>query len=282
MHPKRIDRNEESAIILKSCITLLNENILSRLSQKRTRFYPAFFSSVVLLALFEVSRIATGATPAATTVTLEPPISTIEGGLLAARPGLGHFIILNNVAASPRATIARNQPVQVIGESPTEDPMNIYQGWGSTDHLIWVHDKYLEGYSSTTTTSGYTVSGIVADGAGTGRQTGTLLFQNNEMLQTAAAGIEIAHGHDVVAEGNWIVSCGKDSFGNWFVMNFVKAEQMSNAFNSTNFYNNMITTAAGGLVRSDGSNNFMAVDLFANAGSLFLRPHVIRVLLYAE
>jgi len=199
---------------------------------------------------------------------LEDRASDGKGGLLAARPGLGHFIILNNVAASPGATIAWNQLVQVIGESSTEDPINIYQSWGSTGHPIWVHDNYLEGYSSTTTTSGYTGSGIVADGAGTGPQTGNLLFQNNEMVHTAGAGIEIANGHDVVAEGNRIVSCGKDSFGNWFAMNSVNAAEMYNNYNSTHFYNNVITTTAGGMVRPDPNNNPMTADLWANAPDL--------------
>jgi hypothetical protein len=92
---------------------------------------------------------------------LEDRASDGNGGLQAARPSLGHFVLLNGVSAPAGAEIAWNKVMQTVGKNSVEDVINIYKSQGSAGHSIWVHDNYIEGNSSTTTTSGYTGTGIL-------------------------------------------------------------------------------------------------------------------------
>ena len=186
---------------------------------------------------------------------LEDRASDGNGGLLATRPGLGHFILLNGVSAPAGAEIAWNQAVQTIGQTSTEDVINIFNSQGTIGHPIWVHDNYLEGASSAAASGNYTGTSLITDGTGTNgaQPTAYVLFESNEIVATAGTGIAIAAGHDVQANGNRIVSCGLSSSGSWYAIGN-PAVYIWNYYKSTEFYNNTITGTAGGVV-GPGKNN---------------------------
>jgi hypothetical protein len=198
---------------------------------------------------------------------LEDRESNGNGGLLTERPDLGHFIILNGVSAPNGADIAWNKLVNTIGNGSTEDAINIYKSYGTEAHPIIAHDNYLEGYSSTTTPN-YSGSGLVSDGDGNTPMTAFVFFSDNDMVHTAGSGVDIASGHDIVAEGNRVVSCGRNANGTWYAMPFANAISIWNYRNSSQFYNNRIETTAGGLVRPNSNNSPMIADSWAYAPSL--------------
>lgn len=196
---------------------------------------------------------------------LEDRASDGQGGFLANRPSLGHFIILNGVSAPEGAQIAWNQIVQTIGQSSTEDVINIYNSQGSVGHPISVHDNYMEGASSPVLTGHYTGTALITDGPGTNGSSPTayVQFENNQVVATAGTGVGIAAGHDVTATGNRIVSCGMTSSGSWYAWG-ANAVVIWNYYASTQFYNNTITTTAGGMVGPNSNNAPTAYDLWVN------------------
>jgi hypothetical protein len=195
---------------------------------------------------------------------LEDRESNGRGGLLTARPDLGHFIILNGVSAPNGADISWNKLVNTIGNGSTEDAINIYKSYGTEAHAIVAHDNYLEGFSSTTTPS-YSGSGLVSDGDGNSPMTAYVYFSDNEIVHTAGSGVDIASGHNIVAEGNRVVSCGRNANGTWYAMPFANAVNIWNYRNSAQFYDNRIETTAGGLVRPNTNNSPMVADSWTYA-----------------
>jgi hypothetical protein len=196
---------------------------------------------------------------------LEDRASDGQGGFLATRPELGHFIILNGVSAPEGADIAWNQVVQTIGQSSIEDVINIYNSQGSVGHPISVHDNYMEGASSPAVTGHYTGTALITDGPGTGGSSPTayVQFENNQVVATAGTGVGIAAGHDVSATGNRVVSCGMTSSGSWYAWG-ANGVVIWNYYASTQFYNNTITTTAGGMVGPNSNNVPAAYDLWVN------------------
>jgi hypothetical protein len=133
-----------------------------------------------------------------------------------------------------------------------------------------VHDNYMEGYSSPAATAGYTGTGVISDGYSSPPVTAFVIFQANEMVHTAGAGVAIANGHDVTAIANRVVSCGQDNSGAWFAVPSANAAFLWNAYNSMDFYNNTITGTSGGLVRPSPNNTPMIADIWAPESSLSL------------
>ena len=197
---------------------------------------------------------------------LEDRASDGQGGLLSSRPNLGHFIQLVLVSAFS-ADISWNKVVNVIGASSTEDVISIYKSQGTAQSPIHVHDNYLEGYSSTTTSS-YTGTGVIADGDGGQPDTAYALFENNEMVHTAGSGVEIATGHDINVQGNRVVSCGEDASGNWFAMPFINGIIVWNYYGSSTFYNNTVAGTQGGMLRPSSTNTPQVADIWANTANL--------------
>lgn len=198
---------------------------------------------------------------------LEDRASDGQGGLEAARPSLGHFIFLYNTSAPAGADIGWNELVDTIGGSSTEDVINVYKSQGSPTAPIRVHDNYMEGYSSTTTAS-YTGAGLIADGDRASPVTAFVNFEANQMVHTAGSGIEIAGGHDILARGNRVVSCGIDTQGRWFAMPFVNAVILWNYYEAPDFYNNVIRNTGGGMLRPDVNGLPLAVDAWARTSDL--------------
>ena len=157
------------------------------------------------------------------------------------------------------ANIGWNKLVQTIGQSSTEDPINIYNSRGVSGSPILVHDNYLEGYSSSTT-GAYTGNGLITDGDSSG-VTAYVVFQANEMVHNAGGGVALASGHDNSANSNRVVSCGKDSQGNWYARNGLAAITVWNYYGAHNFTNNSITTTTGGIVSPDANGRPVATDV---------------------
>jgi hypothetical protein len=149
------------------------------------------------------------------------------------------------------ANIGWNKLVQTIGQSSTEDAINIYNSMGASGYPIVVHDNYLEGYSSSTTVP-YTGNGLIVDGDSSGISS-YVVFQSNEMVHTAGGGFSIASGHDNTASANRVVSCGKDTSGNWYSHTGASTVAIWNYYGAGNFNNNTVTATAGGMVAPDGN-----------------------------
>ena len=177
---------------------------------------------------------------------LEDRASDGKGGFLTTRPELGHFIQLSKLSAPNGAEIAWNALTQVIGQTSTEDPINIYLSQGGNGRPIDVHDNYMEGNSSPAKPT-YSGNGIMTDGDSTGN-TAWVLIQANEIVHTAGSGIAIATGHDITAQANRVVSCGKDAAGNTYTQYAAAAVTIWNYYGAPGFYNNSIATTTGGLV----------------------------------
>ncbi len=201
---------------------------------------------------------------------LEDRASDGQGGLLAARPNPGHFVILSNTVAPQGAEIGWNKIVQTMGQSSVEDVINIFRSQGAPGEPVWVHDNYIEGNSSPSAPANYSGTGIIADGGTAAPVTAYALFENNSVVHTAGSGVVIANGHDVTATGNRIVSCGQDAAGAWFAMSYANATSIWDAYNSgpSLFYNNTVTASAGGLVRPNAEGDPMPADFWGSALSM--------------
>ena len=212
---------------------------------------------------------------------LEDRVSDGAGGFMTARPDLGHFIHFHEVAAAQGAEIAWNQLMQTMGQSSIEDGINIYKSQGSASAPIYVHDNYIEGDSSPATNL-YSGNGVIADGDSSSLVTAYVRFEANEIVHTAGGGVMIANGHDIMAIANRVVSCGKDAGGKWYARKQVTAVGIWNYYSAPYFFNNLVTSTAGGMVVPDGngtavvSNTFaIPSDLLPNnsiSGNLFTNP----------
>ena len=198
---------------------------------------------------------------------LEDRASDGNGGLLATRPNLGHFIYLYEVSATAGAEIGWNQMVNTIGDSSTEDVINLFKSQGAPGNPLHVHDNYMEGYSSTTTAS-YTGAGLITDGDSSEPETAFVAFDSNQMVHTAGSGLEIAAGHDITAENNRVVSCGIDANGNWYAMPFVNAVVVWNYYGASDFENITVKGTGGGMLRPSATDQPIAVDLWARTSDL--------------
>jgi hypothetical protein len=195
---------------------------------------------------------------------LEDRESDGQGGFLNARPDLGHFVMLNRVSAPKGADISWNQVVNTIGQNSTEDVVNIYKSQGSVVSPIAIHDNYMEGYASPGGSS-YTGTGIIADGDASEPVTAYLNISANQMVHTAGSGIEVANGHNILANNNRVVSCGQDSQGNWFAAPFANAVVMWNYYSAPEFYDNNVLSTAGGLLRPTPTNAPMIADAWVRS-----------------
>jgi hypothetical protein len=201
---------------------------------------------------------------------LEDRESDGQGGLLAARPYLGHFVILANIAAPQGAEIGWNRIVQTIGQSSIEDVINLYRSQGTPAQPLWVHDNYIEGNSSPSALTNYSGTGIITDGGQDAPVTAFAVLENNDVVHTAGTGIAIANGHDITATGNRIVSCGQDASGAWFAMPFAEGASIWDGYSSgpSLFYNNTVSATAGGLVRPGPNGNPVAADFWGSSLSM--------------
>lgn len=196
---------------------------------------------------------------------LEDRASDGKGGLLAARPALGHFVLLDAVIAGNGAEIAWNEVLQTMGQSSVEDVINLYSSQGTAAHPIQVHDNYMEGASSPSRPEDYTGIGIITDGT-TARgnpPTAYVLIENNQIVKTAGGGVAISAGHDIQAKNNRVVSCGMTEDGKWYASKGIAA-YIWNYYRSDIFYNNKIEGTSGGMLNPDVNHKPVSHNLWVN------------------
>lgn len=197
---------------------------------------------------------------------LEDRASDGQGGFLTQRPSLGHFIMLNQVAAAG-GDIGWNQVVDTVGQSSTEDVISLFKAQGSPGSPIQVHDNYLEGYSSPNTAQ-YTGAGIITDGDGKLLDPANVVISGNQMVHAAGSGVEIAAGSNIYVSGNRVVSCGMDAAGNWIMAPFANAVVVWNYYGSLGFLNNSVQGTFGGLIRPSAAGTPQAADLWVRTADL--------------
>jgi len=201
---------------------------------------------------------------------LEDRASDGNGGLLTSRAALGHFVMLNNVIASNGAEIAWNQDIQTIGQSSTEDVINIYTSQGTQANPILVHDNYLEGSSSPMINGKYyTGTALITDGSSApgANPTAFVHFDSNQIVATAGSGIGIAYGHDITATNNRVVSCGMTKSGTWYAWG-ADAIVIWNYYKTAAFYNNTITGTVGGMAGPGPNRVPIAHDSWFNLADM--------------
>ena len=180
---------------------------------------------------------------------LEDRASDGHGGLLSSEPVMGHFVLLNHVVAAEGADIGWNQVIQDLGQTSTQDVVNIYESQGSAKNPIRVHDNYIQGASSAIPGRHYAGTALMTDGDASANAVPSAYvdFDRNQIVQTAGTGIAIAFGHDIQARSNRVVSCGVDKAGNTYAAG-ASSVVLWNYYNSPKFYNNVIQDTAGGMV----------------------------------
>ena len=188
-----------------------------------------------------------------------------KGGLLNIRGALGHFIILNNVVMASGGEVAWNQMINTVGAASMEDALNFYESQGGSSlNPVLVHDNYLQGLFATGQAT-YSGAGIQMDGDTTDPRAATAFFSvySNSIVQAAHSGIAISAGHDIAMTNNRVVSCGKDTGGNWIALSSGVAMEMWNFYNTNLYYNNSISGTTGGLVRRDASGSPINADAWS-------------------
>ncbi len=202
---------------------------------------------------------------------MEDRASDGNGGFTTVRPSLGHFAILSGVHATSGGDISWNQVIDADGNSSVEDIINIYGSSGqSAANSIRIHDNYLQGaFSPADTDDNYTGSGIMMDGSSNSLDTATGFVQiyDNQIVHTANVGIGLDAGHDISATDNSIVSCGKDTSGNWIATSYAVGLAFWNEHKTSVYFNNSVSGTTGGLVRPNAAGTPGASDLWAPAVS---------------
>jgi hypothetical protein len=203
---------------------------------------------------------------------MEDRLSDGNGGFSHESRVNGHFIFLNGVVAPNGADISWNQMINTFGDASVEDVLNFYESHGAKDNVVYVHDNYLQGAFASGKTSSSTGGGIQMDGGSSdpATATGFIRVSNNVIVQTAGFGISIGAGHDISVTGNRIVSCGKDSSGNWIASPGSVALGMWNYYQTNQYFDNYIANNSGGLVRPDANGNPSPGDISAPSESVSL------------
>jgi hypothetical protein len=187
-----------------------------------------------------------------------------NGGYLLNRRELGHFIQLGGVSTLNGGEISWNQAINLDGKASNEDLLNFYGSRGTADNNIKIHDNYLEGAFATGQTTPYTGTGMQMDGDfnDPSLATGFLQIYNNTVVHLAGSGISIGAGHDISVTGNRIVSCGKDSAGNWITNQGSTALVMLNYYKTNQYFNNIMWNNSGGVITPDDTGKPIPGDLF--------------------
>ena len=187
-----------------------------------------------------------------------------NGGYLLNQRELGHFIQLGGVAALNGGEISWNRAINLDGEASNEDLLSFYGSRGTADKNINIHDNYLEGAIATGQTTPYTGTGIQTDGDfnDPSLATGFLRIYNNTVVHLAGSGISIGAGHDISVTRNRIVSCGKDSAGNWITNLGSTALVMLNYYKTNQYFNNFIANNSGGVITPDDAGKPVPGDSY--------------------
>jgi hypothetical protein len=251
--------------------TFLDAEVMSRLSVTHCIMHGVSFGIYIVSSKLESLNLRDNIAD-----NLEDRKSNGNGGFLLNQRLLGHFIMFNGVAMPNGGEVAWNQMINSDGVASVEDVISFYQSHGSSEKPVLVHDNYLHGAFATGQTTPYTGGGIQMDGGSNDPSTATgfVHLENNTVVHLAGFGISIAAGHDISVFGNRIVSCGKDSSGNWIGMPGSSALVMWNYYQTSQYFNNYMTNNSGGLVRPDANGNPSIGDVAAPSASSSLNDIV--------
>jgi len=126
---------------------------------------------------------------------------------------LVQFAQLDKVRHAAGIEIAWNEVINDPGMSRVEDNISIYLPSGVKESPIRIHDNFIRGaYASDPAKQTYSGGGIMlGDGVsddGTDGDSGFVVAEHNQVLDTTNYGIAISAGHDCAIVGNRIVSAG--------------------------------------------------------------------------
>ena len=208
---------------------------------------------------------------------MEDRLSDGNGGLEQENRINGHFILLNGTSAPNGAEISWNQVIDTVNKASVEDFLNFYNSHGAVDKVIYVHDNYLQGAFGAGETHAFTGGGVQMDGDSNDPAQATAFIEvsNNAIVQTAGYGLSIGAGHDISVRSNRIVSCGKDSNGNWLAGQNGSALGMWNYYNTNQYYNNLISGNSGGIIVQDPNGQPINSDYYIPSVSVALHDVVI-------
>jgi hypothetical protein len=245
----------------------LDAEVVSRLSVTRCTMHGVSFGVYVVSSTLASLNIRDNVAS-----DLEDRKSDGHSGFLLNQRLLGHFIMFNGVSMPNGGEIAWNEMINSDGAASVEDVISFYQSHGSAGKAIVVHDNYLQGAFAAGQTTSYTGGGIQMDGGSNDPSTanGFVQINNNTIVHLAGFGISIGAGHDISVTGNRIVSCGKDSSGNWLAGQGTAALGMWNYYQTSQYFNNSIVNNSGGLIRPDANGNPGPGDIYAPSASVSL------------
>lgn len=242
----------------------IDAQVMSRLSVTHCTMHGVSFGIYIVSSILESLNLRDNIAD-----NLEDRKSDGNGGFLVDQRVLGHFIQFNGVAMPNGGEVAWNQMINSDGVASVEDIISFYQSHGASDKAVLVHDNYLQGGFATGQTTPYTGGGMQMDGGSNdpATATGFVHIENNTVVHLAGFGIAIAAGHDISVIGNRIVSCGKDSSGNWIAMPGETALVMMNYYQTDQYFNNYMANNSGGLVTPDTDGNPSVGDVNAPSAS---------------
>ena len=245
----------------------LDAQVMSRLSVTHCTMHGVSFGIYIVSSKLESLNLRDNIAD-----NLEDRKSDGNGGFLLDQRVLGHFIQFNSVAMPNGGEVAWNQMINSDGVASVEDIISFFQSQGSSEKHVLVHDNYLQGAFATGLTTPYTGGGMQMDGGSNdpATATGFVQIENNTVVHLAGFGIAIAAGHDISVIGNRIVSCGKDSSGNWISMFGESALVMWNYYQTNQYFNNYMANNSGGLVTPDANGNPSAGGVAAPSASASL------------
>ena len=179
---------------------------------------------------------------------------------------LVQFAQLDKVRHAAGIEIAWNEVINDPGQSAVEDNISIYLSSGTKESPIRIHDNFIRGaYPIDPLKHDYSGGGIMlGDGVsdqGTENDSGFVIAEKNQVLDTTNYGIAISAGHDCQIVANRIVSAGMLENGKPIGAQNVGAYVWdSYKAGKTRFYRNMGRNNLIGWVNKDGRNDWWTPD----------------------
>jgi hypothetical protein len=181
---------------------------------------------------------------------------------------MAHGIQLNQVAGVPNIEIAWNKINNTFLQSQSSDLISIYDSSGTSDHLLLIHDNYLQGAypANPGVDKSYFGSGISLDGSTLDTPNTTTSYTsvyNNHIVSVANAGIQIKAGHNNTENNNRIISSGRLANGNLYGVSTAVGLNNTNFYQqaATVFFSNTISNNTVGLVTVNASGAAVRADL---------------------
>jgi hypothetical protein len=182
-------------------------------------------------------------------------LSNGQGGYLMTPAGT-NAVGLNSLSGA-NVEIAWNQVINKPYESNTEDMISTYASGGTADHLIDIHDNYLQGGYAPNPSASVDYSGVTTNlGDAPNSETGYTHFHNNQVVSFENSGVAIYGGHDNEVDHNRVLSAQKASDGTILGGNFRNSLNFWDYYDSASknwWYNNSMHDNAVNVVTKTGT-----------------------------